>query len=78
MLLLGSIDRVAHHQTLVLRNNTTYVPCRATSFVGGFTAGTFAGLTTGHPQHAVTWVRFGASLAWEWAGNILWVGLLGF
>lgn len=30
---------------------------RATSFVGGFTAGTFAGFTTGHPQHAVTWVR---------------------
>ncbi len=27
----------------------------ATSFVGGFSAGTFAGLTTGHPHQAMTW-----------------------
>ena len=27
----------------------------ATSFVGGFSAGTFAGLTTGHPHHAIKW-----------------------
>ncbi|EWM27108.1 Mitochondrial inner membrane translocase subunit Tim17/Tim22/Tim23/peroxisomal protein PMP24 [Nannochloropsis gaditana] len=27
----------------------------ATSFVGGLSAGAFAGLTTGHPHHAMTW-----------------------